>query len=636
MLIRVMALAAAWLASASVAMGAPLEAYGKLPSIEAAAMSPDGERFAVITTTGEARQIVVKEIATGKANVINAGAAKVRDLDWASPQHLLITASVTATIANVIAPRQEYTTVVLYDVVANRQTRLMHDAKSSLNIVLDTPFRRMVDGKPAVFVQGVRFDSTGRGRVALYRIDLKSGSSKVVHEGFPNTEQWLVGGDGQPAAASVFDHTTGTWTLKVKVAGGWKDAMRSEGYLDRPSLAGLGRDGRSILLFDEVDDERVLRELNADGTFSEAIATKGGDQLLFDPGGHHLIGSRSLVGDEFRYDFLGPADQKVWRSIEAAYRGQHVQLLSWSNNRERILIRVDSPTEGPGIAYVDWKTKRSDWVGAIYRDLTERDLAQVKPVKFKAADGLELSGYLTLPHGREAKKLPLVVLAHGGPAARDRPTFDWWSQALASRGYAVLQVNFRGSAGFGAKFLEAGYGQWGRKMQTDLSDGVRHLAGQGIVDPARVCIVGASYGGYAALAGATLDRGVYRCAASVAGVSDLQRMVAWSKTNKGRTAQKYWIRFMGADDPNDPVLRELSPAAKADGVTTPIFLVHGRDDTVVPMEQSAIMERALKKAGNPAEMVVMSGEDHWLSRGETRLRMLNAVAIFLEKNNPPS
>jgi pimeloyl-ACP methyl ester carboxylesterase len=120
------------------------------------------------------------------------------------------------------------------------------------------------------------------------------------------------------------------------------------------------------------------------------------------------------------------------------------------------------------------------------------------------------------------------------------------------------------------------------------------------------------------------------------GVSDLQRMVAWSKTNKGRTAQKYWIRFMGADDPNDPVLRELSPAAKADGVTTPILLVHGRDDTVVPMEQSAIMERALKKAGNPAEMVVMSGEDHWLSRGETRLRKLNAVAIFLEKNNPPS
>lgn len=636
MLIRVLALAAACLATATIAMAAPLEAYGKLPSIEAAAISPDGARFAVILTTGEDRQIVVKDIATGKDNVIHAGAAKVRDLDWASPQHLLITASTTATIPNVIAPRQEYTTVVLFDVETNRQMRLMRDVERGLNIVVGSPVRRTVDGKPAVFVTGVRFDSGGRGRMALYQINLKSGASKMVHEGFPYSEDWVVGADGQPLAASAFDYVSGVWTLKIKQQVGWKEVMRSEGYLDRPILAGLGRDGRSILLFDEEDDQRVLRELNVDGTSAEPIRTISGSQLIFDPGGHHLVGSRALVGDEYRYDFFAPQDQRLWRSIEAAYRGQHVQLLSWSNNRDRMIIRVDSPTEGAGIAYVDWKTKRADWIGSVYRGLTEADIAQVKPVRFKAADGLELSGYLTLPRGREAKKLPLVVLAHGGPAARDTPTFDWWSQALASRGYAVLQVNFRGSAGFGAQHLQAGYGQWGRKMQTDLSDGVRHLAGQGLIDPARVCIVGASYGGYAALAGATLDRGVYRCAASVAGVSDLRRMVGWSKTNKGRTAQKYWIRFMGADDPDDPVLRALSPAEKVEGVTTPILLVHGRDDTVVPLEQSAIMQRALEKAGNPAEMVVMNGEDHWLSRGETRLRMLNAVTMFLEKNNPPS
>ena len=185
MLIRVLALAAACLATATIAMAAPLEAYGKLPSIEAAAISPDGERFAVIVTTGENRQIVVKDIATGKDNVINAGAAKVRDLDWASPTHLLITASTTATIPNVIAPRQEYTTVVLYDVVANRQVRLMRDIERGLNIVLGSPVRRTVDGKPAVFVSGIRFDSSGRGRIALYKINLKSGASEMVHEGFP-------------------------------------------------------------------------------------------------------------------------------------------------------------------------------------------------------------------------------------------------------------------------------------------------------------------------------------------------------------------------------------------------------------------------------------------------------------------
>ena len=145
-------------------------------------------------------------------------------------------------------------------------------------------------------------------------------------------------------------------------------------------------------------------------------------------------------------------------------------------------------------------------------------VSKVESVKYKAADGLEITGYLTLPNGREAKGLPLIVFPHGGPASRDTLGFDWWAQAMASRGYAVLQVNFRGSDGLGWEFTKAGFGEWGRKMQTDLSDGVRNLTSQGVVDPKRVCIVGGSYGGYAALAGATLQKDVYRCAVSFGGV----------------------------------------------------------------------------------------------------------------------
>jgi dipeptidyl aminopeptidase/acylaminoacyl peptidase len=207
---------------------------------------------------------------------------------------------------------------------------------------------------------------------------------------------------------------------------------------------------------------------------------------------------------------------------------------------------------------------------------------------------------------------------------------------MASRGYAVLQVNFRGSDGLGKALLEAGYGQWGRKMQSDLSDGVRHLVSQGTVDPKRVCIVGASYGGYAALAGATLDRGVYRCAVSVSGPSDLRRMVDWSSDRNGHTARRYWIRFMGAKDLRDPVLGEISPAAFVDKVEIPILMIHGKDDTVVPLEQSRIMAEALKKAGKPHELLVQPGEDHWLSRGDTRLQTLEATVAFLEKHNPPN
>ena len=272
--------------------------------------------------------------------------------------------------------------------------------------------------------------------------------------------------------------------------------------------------------------------------------------------------------------------------------------------------------------------------GATYRGLTAQDIAPVSAVSFQAADGLPLSGYLTLPSGRGPKALPLIVFPHGGPAARDEPGFDWWAQAMASKGYAVLQVNYRGSSGFGEKHLEAGFGQWGRKMETDLSDGVRYLAARGTIDPKRVCIVGASYGGYAALAGPTLDPDVYRCAVSIAGISDLSRFVQWSGTQSNVAVERYWTRYLGASGPRDPILGALSPVSHAATVTAPILLIHGKDDTVVPFEQSQIMADALKKAGKPYDLVVLNHEDHWLSHGDTRLQMLQATMDFLAKNNP--
>jgi len=349
-----------------------------------------------------------------------------------------------------------------------------------------------------------------------------------------------------------------------------------------------------------------------------------------------MIGHYVLAGDEDRYTFFDPADERVWKAITAAYPGERVSLESWSTDRKKIVVLVDSRTEGPAYAVVDLGTRSASWLGAQYQGLKAADIATRDPVRFKAADGLELSGYLTLPKDRPAKNLPLIVHPHGGPASRDTPGFDWWAQGMASRGYAVLQVNFRGSDGLGRKLLEAGYGEWGRKMQTDLSDGVRHLAAQGTIDPKRVCIVGASYGGYAALAGPTLDRGVYRCAVSVNGVTDLRSLVAYSSNRSGATTRRYWNRFMGAEGRNDETLDRLSPLHLASQADAPILLIHGKDDTVVPVEQSRRMAEALAKAGRPHELVIHKGEDHWLSRGDSRLQTLEATMTFIEKHNPPN
>ncbi|MFZ5719329.1 MAG: alpha/beta hydrolase family protein [Pseudomonadota bacterium] len=619
---------------ASASAAAPLEAYGRLPEIEDGAVSPSGQSVALIVTNGERRAIVVQDLATQKVTLrADTGEAKVRDLRWADERRLLITTSKTASPMELENPKGEYRMTYAFDIQTKKASLLLADSGDrGMNIVYGAPVIRLYRGKPAIYLQGVHFIND-YGRKALYRVDADTLRSTLVDPGEVDTIDWAVGPDGEPIGQEFYDRRTGRWALKVRFGAGWREVEASDAPYDRPNMMGVGRDGKSVLYAIAAEDGRwVWREARLDDAQSgDVVPAYDGQAPIRDPQTGRLIGHHTLVGDTSRSVFFDPADAAVWQAVAAAFAGQRISLVSWSSDRKKILVRVDSPAEGPAYAIVDVAARSAQWLGGEYQDLTPDDISERKPIRFKAQDGLELSGYLTLPKGRPAKALPLIVHPHGGPASRDTPGFDWWAQAMASRGYAVLQVNFRGSDGLGTRLLEAGYGEWGKKMQTDLSDGVRHLAGEGIVDPKRVCIVGASYGGYAALAGPTLDRGVYRCAVAVSGLSDLRRLVE----GEGRVARRYWKRFMGVEKLSDPALAQISPITHAEAADAPILLIHGRDDTVVPMEQSQIMADALRRSGKPHELLIQKGEDHWLSRGETRLEMLKATMAFVEKHNPP-
>jgi len=617
------------------AHAAPLAAYGSLPSIETASISPDGRRVAFIATNDEERLIVLRDLEGGPNKTLAVGKAKVREIGWASPRYLLITATRATHITGVIAPRGEYAQLFIYDIARDKLRNVMQDVTYGMTVMFGGPYVREVDGRLFIFLSGVHFPENGQGQIALYRYEPERDKLLLEHKGFPNTREWLVGADGKPVAISEYDSKTGKWEIKAPDGPRWNAALTGESLIDPPELFGLGRTPDSWLIAGGEDDDFSFREyFPGTQTWGEAFSGLS-MSAIFDPADHTLIGYRNTSGDETRYVMFRPADQQAWDAIGRAFPGQRVSLADWSTDRKRIVVLVDSPTEGPGYALVDLATKQASWLGQLYLRLAPEDISPVRPVAFKATDGTPLTGYLTLPRGREAKGLPLVMLPHGGPQARDYPGFDWWTQALASRGYAVLQVNYRGSSGFGQAFVEAGYGEWGGKMQTDLSDGVAHLAAEGVIDPARVCIVGASYGGYAALAGVTLQSGVYRCAASFAGVSDLQKMVTWIKPRKGEWAERYWLRYMGAEDETAPLLVERSPAAFADRITAPVLLIHGKDDTVVGIEQSREMVRAMEAAGKPVEFITLEGEDHHLSRGQTRLQMLEAIVGFLERHTPP-
>ena len=622
----------------------PLDSYGKLPAIEAIQISPDGKRLAFIETNGEARVLAATDLDTNRVLVrIPTGNRKVIAVQWVGSDNVIGSVEKDADSDGWAGGKSAWVIAADIDIPKQRSHALIDVNNtrngSNLNAVFGRPQIRTVDGKPYAYVQGEHL-VYHEGYLSLFRYDTSVGASSLANAGDKETEDWLVGEDGAPLAQEIYNTDTQRWAIRTRINGGFATAITGKAAIEWPTIEGLSRDGRSTLVAVPMDSDAdgrrtELVELRPDQTaWSDPVVDHLPDALVFDPATERLIGTGDLTGDSWDYAFFDAPDQKRWKMLTKAYAGSDVRLRSMSADHQRWVVSVDSPLEGQAYALVDFATGKTTWIGNDY-DAPNRFLSEKKAIAFKAADGLALTGYLTVPKGVDAKNLPLIVFPHGGPAARDEPGFDWWAQAMASRGYAVLQVNFRGSDGFGWRHLSAGFGEWGRKMQTDLSDGVRYLAKQGTVNPTRVCIVGASYGGYAALAGATLDTGVYRCAVSVAGISDVRQLARWEGDRGGKVSQRYLLRFLGVKALGEPVLDEISPVRHVDKVTIPILLIHGKDDSVVDYSQSALMYEALKRQGKDVELVSLAHEDHWLLTGATRAQMLQSTLDFLMKNNPP-
>jgi len=628
----------------------PAEAFAALPAMESPSISPDGKRLAFITHSADGTYVFVVELdGMQVTTVVQINEGKTRDVFWANDEALVFTAGLTESAAFITGLVE---TVAPYGIDLSKGgevTRLLRD--------YGRVTRR--GGGGATLPGMVMFASSGAqligfqrstGRVlyprvevpelerSLYSVDPKTDRRTLLDKGTRFTADWVVNEAGEPIVRIDYSQRRDRFTVLVKSDDGWNVALSEITTIPEMSVYGLNDAGELIVRVRPDGGEHFgLYALSTEtGRISRRILVNdeydvGGARI--DPYTNRVVGSGFGDSGTVWFDAELAEHQRL---LDEAFPGESPVITSWSEDRSRFIVLTESGDRSPAVYLYDAKAPSVDQIGSVYTALGGRELPSRSGYVYVARDGTRIPGYLTRPNDADGPT-PGILLPHGGPAARDYGGFDWLAHFLASRGYTVLQPNFRGSAGYGQDWEDAGHGGWGiGVMQDDLTDGVANLIEAGLVDPERVCIVGASYGGYAALAGAVFTPELYRCAAAVAPVSDLYDMFDWSERRSGSQSStvSYWLEAMGGGEEVGlrDRLRAASPAAHVDQVTAPILLIHGRDDSVVPLSQSETMLRTLRSAGKEAELVYLDGEDHWLSVAATRLATLRALEAFLADN----
>ncbi|HUH90271.1 MAG TPA: S9 family peptidase [Lysobacter sp.] len=322
-------------------------------------------------------------------------------------------------------------------------------------------------------------------------------------------------------------------------------------------------------------------------------------------------------------------DARLYRSLEVAFEGEAVRITSQSADGKVALVKTWSDRSPGDYFLFNRETKKADHLLSQREWFDPGQMAERRPIQLKARDGLDLHGYLTLPNGLSEKNLPMVVYPHGGPfGVQDTWEFDGQAQMMAEAGYAVLQLNFRGSSGYGKAFTRAGGREWGKAMQDDVTDATRWAIQQGIADAGRICIYGGSYGAYAALMGVAKEPDLYRCAVGYVGVYDLPTMHSQGDIQRRGSGETYLRERIG----ERAELAAVSPTNMADRIKVPVFLVAGGEDERAPIVHSKMMERALRNAGVPVETLYYDNEGHGFYLEASRREYYTRLLAFLARH----
>lgn len=472
-----------------------------------------------------------------------------------------------------------------------------------------------------------------------YRLDLQTGELTQLAENPGNWQGWMTDHNGCLRAVTAIVDGVNTQILyrdndtedfRPVLTTNFKEEVAFLDFTADNSLVyaatNLGRDKIALVLMDPAtcEEKEFLFEHPKYDVSGIAYSRRRGKLLTVFCSGHK---------DPVRHYF--DSDEKALRNrIKAHFPHHKVGVADTDKAEENLLLYVGSDRTRGAYYFYNVQEDKPRLLAETAPWLREEDLVEMHPVCYTTRDGLEIEAYLSLPHGYTpdtAKSLPTIINPHGGPWARDKWGFSSETQFLCNRGYAVFQMNFRGSTGYGRRFLEAGYKQWGRAMQDDITDGVEWLKARGISDPKRITIYGGSYGGYATLAGITYTPDLYACAIDYVGVSNLLTFM--------QTIPPYWkpMLEMMYEQVGDPVrdremLEACSPALHADRIVAPLFIAQGANDPRVNKAESDQMVAALRARGVEVEYMVKENEGHGFHNQENRFDFYRAMERFLARH----
>lgn len=614
-----------------------VDVFGALPEIMNARLSPNGKQIAYISADDDRLGIsVMPRGASDRARAVKLPIdGDVLWVQWANDARLLAGINLTyarddtagAETRLLSLPLRGGKSVVLDD----RPVGLTTDTQFQPNII-DTLYR---DPEHVL----IEMETDGKKGFSVYKVNIFDGERTRVEKGNSKTVQWITDSDGAVRMRIDLDDTKTKVSMRRESRSRWREIIDFD-VLKDPSFAPLSfsasKRGRIYILSNRNGRQAVFeyntqRKKFGDELYSHPVVDLEG--IITGQPKDRIIGYTYVV-DTPTFEFVDERRSSMARSVNALLLGTSNAIVSSSNDGRYHIIRSSGPQHAPLFHTWDAKAVRLDRFAESYPELSAGVLSPVIPMSYRARDGLRIRGYLTLPRGaryptRTDRKWPLVVLPHGGPSARDVVTFDFMSQFFASRGWAVFQMNFRGSTGYGRAFEEAGFKQWGQAMQNDITDGVRYLIAESFADPDRICVVGASYGGYAALMGAVKTPDLYQCAVSIAGVSDVHAYVTSLKSSR-----TYALNAPRIGDPVDDeeMLKEHSPLYRADEIKIPVLLLHGTLDETVKVSQSEQMAARLSAAGKNYRYVPLVDGDHYLRREGHRVTILKEAEALLKEH----